>query len=74
MPWASLPIAGVVVEIVSGAAATMLLATGFLAGALRALAVLRKFPAEQVEWLTAVGFAAGLVFGILVLILDQVIG
>jgi hypothetical protein len=74
MPRVSLespPIAGVVVEIVSGAAGTMLLATGLLAGLLRALAVLKKFPAEQVEWLTAVGFAGGLAFGALILVLDR---
>jgi hypothetical protein len=68
------PIAGLVVELISGAAGTMLVSTGFLAGVLRALAVLRKFPAEQVEWLTAAGFAGGLVFGVLVLVLDLVLG
>jgi hypothetical protein len=45
-----------------------------MAGALRALAVLRRHPAEQVEWLTAVGFAGGLVFGALILALDRVLG
>ncbi len=52
----------------------MLVSTGLLAGVLRALAVLRKFPAEQVEWLTAAGFAGGLVFGALILALDLVLG
>jgi hypothetical protein len=77
MPWVSLkstPIAGVVVEIISGSAGTMLVSTGLLAGVLRALAVLKKFPAEQVEWLTAAGFAAGLVSGALILALDLVLG
>jgi hypothetical protein len=77
MSWVSLespPIAGVVVEIISGAAGTMLVSTGLLAGVLRALAVLSKFPAEQVEWLTAAGFAGGLVLGVLILVLDLVLG
>jgi hypothetical protein len=77
MSWVSLespPIAGMVVEIISGAAGTMLVSTGFLAGVLRALAVLRKFPAEQVEWLTAAGFAGGFAFGVLILVFDLVFG
>lgn len=77
MSWTSLEtplVAGVVVEIISGAAGTLLVSTGFLAGVLRALAILRRYPAEQVEWLTAVGFAGGLVFGTLILALDQVLG
>jgi hypothetical protein len=68
------PIAGMVVDLISGAAGTMLVATGLLAGVLRALAILRKSPAEQVEWLTAVGFAGGLIAGALTLVLDLVLG
>lgn len=68
------PIAGVVVDLISGAAGTMLVSTGLLAGAMRALAVLRRSSAEQVELLTAAGFAAGLAFGTLVLVLDLVLG
>jgi hypothetical protein len=77
MSWVSLEspsIAGVVVEIISGAAGTLLVSTGLLAGAMRALAVLRRSPAEQVELLTAAGFAVGLAFGALILVLDLVLG
>jgi len=77
MPRVSLespPIAGVVVDLISGAAGTMLVSTGLLAGAMRALAILRRSSAEQVELLTAAGFAAGLAFGTLVLVLDLVLG
>jgi hypothetical protein len=68
------PIAGLVVELISGTAGTMLVSTGFLAGVLRALAVLRRYPAEQVEWLTAAGFAGGFALGALILALDLVLG
>jgi hypothetical protein len=38
------------------------------------LSVLRRFSAEQVEWLTAAGFAGGFAFGALILVLDLVLG
>ena len=63
-----------VVDLISGAAGTMLVSTGLLAGVLRALAVLKKSPAERIEWLTAAGFAGGLIAGALTLVLDLVLG
>jgi hypothetical protein len=68
------PIAGIVVELVSEVAGTMLVSTGLLAGVMRALSILRRSPAEQVELLTAAGFAGGLAFGTLILVLDLVLG
>jgi hypothetical protein len=68
------PIAGMVVDLISGAAGTMLVSTGLLAGVMRALAILKRSPAEQVELLTAAGFAGGLAFGTLILVLDLVLG
>jgi len=63
-----------VVNLISGAAGTMLVSTGLLAGVMRALAVLRRIPGERVELLTAAGFIAGLAFGTLILVLDLVLG
>jgi hypothetical protein len=77
MPWSSLespPLAGIVVKFVSEVAGTMLVSTGLLAGVMRALSILRRSPAKQVELLTAAGFAGGLAFGTLILVLDLVLG
>lgn len=74
VPLESPPIAGMVVDLISGAAGTMLVSTGLLAGVMRALAVLRRSPAERVESLTAAGFVGGLAFGALILVLDLVLG
>lgn len=60
-------------ELVSGMAGTMVVSTGFFAGALRAVAVLQRSPAEQVEWMTAVGFVGGAVLGAFIFILDLVL-
>jgi hypothetical protein len=70
----ALPVAGVYVEIVSGTIGTMVVSTGFVAGALRAFAILRGSPAEWVEWMTAAGFAVGVIFGGAIFILDAVFG
>jgi hypothetical protein len=66
--------AGVLLDVVSNAVGPLVLSTGFCAAALRALSVLRRFSAEQVEWLTAAGFAGGFAFGALILVLDLVLG
>lgn len=52
----------------------MVFATGLTAGALRAIAILRGFPAERIEWMTAAGFVVGAILGVLVFALDLVIG
>jgi hypothetical protein len=70
-----LPIAGVLVEIVSGAVGTILVSTGFVAGGgLRSVAILRGSSKERVEWMTAAGFAIGAIFAGLFLFLDVVFG
>jgi hypothetical protein len=66
--------AGLLLDAVSNVVGPLVVSTGFCAAALRALSVLRRFSAAQTEWLTAAGFAGGLVFGVLVLILDLVLG
>lgn len=70
----ALPTAGLLVETVSETVGTLLVATGFVAGALRSLAVLRRSPADRVEWATAAGFAGGLVLGATVYVVDLVFG
>ncbi len=68
------PIAGVLLEFVARTGGTLVLASGFIAGTMRALAVLGGFAAERVEWTTAAGFVGGAAFGALVLVADLVIG
>jgi hypothetical protein len=68
-----IPLAGIVIELVSGVAGTMILLTGLLAAAFRAFAILAESQPERVEWLTAVGFLSGLVFSALFLALDVVL-
>ena len=60
-----IPIAGVVIEIVSGAAGMAIVVTGLVATALRALAVLGESSHERVEWLTSLGFVIGIVLSAL---------
>jgi hypothetical protein len=67
-------LAGLILEAVSGAIGTLLVSTGFVAGALRSLAVLRRYPAERVEWVTAAGFAGGLVLVLVIYAVDLAIG
>jgi hypothetical protein len=68
------PLAGLIVEMVSGTIGTLLVSTGFVAGALRSLAVLRRYPAERVEWVTAAGFAGGLVLAVVIYAMDLALG
>lgn len=68
------PLAGVVIDVVSGTLGMMLLVTGAVAGMLRAGAVLAASEPERVEWLTAAGFAGGVAIALLVLALDTVLG
>jgi len=51
-----------------------LVVTGIFAGALRSLAVLGEAAPERIEWMTAVGFATGVAFATLLLLLDAVLG
>jgi stage V sporulation protein SpoVS len=69
-----LPMVGVVVEVVSGMAGIMAVSTGLVAGAMRAVAILKGFPPERVEWMTAAGFVGGFAAGALVLAFDLVFG
>ena len=64
----------VVVDTVSSMAGMVLVVTGLLAGALRALAVLSNSPAERVESLTAMGFIGGAGVAFLFFLLDAAIG
>jgi hypothetical protein len=63
----------ILTEIVSRGAGTMVLITGVLAGCFRAGAVLRRATSERVEWLTAVGFACGVIVTILLVCVDKVL-
>jgi hypothetical protein len=77
MPWSSphaIPLAGVYLEVVSSAVGPLVVSTGFCAATLRAAAMLRKLSAQRVEWMTAVGFTIGLLFGASILALDLVLG
>jgi hypothetical protein len=76
MPWPRsdfFPVAGLLVEAISGIAGTFVLATGLAAGALRAWAVLRESTSERVERATAVGFVVGAALGAGILALDVVL-
>jgi hypothetical protein len=73
MSWTALgaiQIAGLFVDFVSGAAGAMVLITGVVAGAMRALAILLGGAPSQVEWMTAAGFAVGIAFSLIVFALD----
>jgi hypothetical protein len=70
----SLPISGVVIDVVSSAAGTAAVVTGLMATGLRALAVLGKSSQEQIEWLTSVGFASGIAISFLLFVLDLAVG
>ena len=67
------PFAGVVIEAISSAAGTLVVASGLSAGSLRAWAVLTDAAPDRVEWATAAGFAAGIVFGAALIALDVVL-
>lgn len=67
-------VAGVLLEFIARTGGTLVLATGFIAGVMRALAILGRFETDRVEWMTAAGFAGGAAIGTLALVLDLVIG
>jgi hypothetical protein len=58
-------------EVVSRSAGTMVVITGVLAGCSRATAVLRRFPADRVEWMTTVGFVGGVLATLLLVCVDK---
>jgi hypothetical protein len=62
------------VEIVVEVVGTLGVSTALFAGVFRAVAILRRSSAEQVEWVMAVGSVGGAAFGALVLVLDFVLG
>lgn len=68
-----IPIAGVVIEVVSDVAGTIIVLTGLLAAGLRTVAVLTKSSPERVEWLTAIGFLSGVMWAAVFLALDVVL-
>jgi hypothetical protein len=68
-----IPIAGVVVDIVTDVAGTMIVLTGLIAGAFRAGAVLAKATPERVESMTALGFLWGVVMTGVLLAMDAVV-
>lgn len=72
--FSEIPIAGVVIEIVSSAAGMAIVVTGLVATALRALAVLGESSHERVEWMTSMGFVIGIVLSAFLLALDLVLG
>jgi hypothetical protein len=69
-----MPIAGIVVEVVSSTAGMAIVVTGLAAAAFRAMAVLKESSPERVEWMTSVGFGGGIALAIAFLALDLVVG
>ena len=67
------PYAGIVIDLVSGIAGTMILFTGLLAAVFRTFAVLAESPPERVETLTALGFLGGIAVTMMLLALDVVL-
>jgi hypothetical protein len=65
-----LPIAGIVVDLVSGITETILLLTGLMAGIFRTAAILGRSSPERAETITAIGFLSGIVLAVLLLALD----
>jgi len=68
------PIAGVVIDVVSDVAGTSILLTGLMAAGLRAMAVLTNASPQRVEWLTAIGFLSGMFFAAVFLAMDVALG
>jgi hypothetical protein len=58
-------------EVVSRSAGTTVVITGALAGCARAGAVLRRLPADRVEWMTAIGFMSGVLATLLLVCVDK---
>jgi len=69
-----IPPAGVVIDVVSDVAGTIIVLTGLLAAGLRTVAVLTKSSPERAEWLTAIGFLSGVMCAAVLLALDVVMG
>lgn len=57
-------------DVVSDIAGALLVLTGVAAGSLRTWAVLTGQSIERVEWLTALGFALGVLSAILIVVID----
>jgi hypothetical protein len=73
MSWAVIgatQIAGLFLDLVSRVSGTIMLVTGMAVGGMRALAILLGATPGQVEWMTAVGFAAGIGISLAVFTLD----
>ncbi len=66
-----LPLANVVVDVVSDVVGMVIVLTGLVAGAFRSWAVMSGFAPERVEWFTAIGFAGGVAIAAAILFLDQ---
>jgi hypothetical protein len=66
--------AGIFLDLVSRAGGAVVVSTGLVAGVMRTLAILRGFAAEPIEWMTAAGFAVGVVLASLILLLDFAFG
>jgi hypothetical protein len=74
VPWVlpKTPIAAAPSEAVLGAIETMAIVTGVFAAGARALAILKGFPPDRVEWMTAAGFAVGVVAAISIFVFGAV--
>jgi hypothetical protein len=57
----------------AGSAGTVVVITGVLAGCFRAAAVLWRSSLDRVEWLTAIGFACGVILTILFVCVDKIL-
>ena len=64
----------VLMEFVSDVSGMLLVITGAVAGCFRTWAVLIEIPADRLEWITALGFAAGAISAILIVFIDFALG
>jgi hypothetical protein len=64
----------VLIDLVSETVGAMVVFTGFFAAFLRTLAVFRRSAEDEVEWMTAAGFAGGFAAATILLALDAVLG
>jgi hypothetical protein len=60
-----------VLDVVSDLGGSLLVVTGVLAGAFRSWAVLVELPSDRIEWMTALGFGAGVFATILSVLVEQ---
>jgi hypothetical protein len=63
----------VLTELVSSFAGTIAVVTAAVAGFARAWAVLRRFPHEQTEWMTAAGFVGGAIVTLFLVCIDSIL-